>query len=561
VAALLAVPTAARSTGKPRWAAALVTSRHAAGLAALRDGQAGAALELLDDAAGDADGEVAAALRCDAALAAVATGDRDRAAARLKAIAKLRCPFPAPADTQAVPILTAFVDGLNPRRAGKAVDRLAALAKSATGVSKHWRPALRVVAMSAADQAYRAGKLDQARKHLATARAVEVRAGADELAYDLAALDLADGKLDAARAGFAKVAGRVPEALIGAGIVADREGDSAKALDLWRQAKKAGARLGVLDDWIAAKERIFGGGGDEAHVIAALVAALAGTAAAAPVTSACAPSTPFDGTARLDFANKLAAHLAGADGVGRVYGKASDFAAALAKGDVQLAVVDAEFLATTGAPHTALAVAVRDGDTAAPWQLVARGAAGILELRGKTVLVPITDGRHAAFVDNALLGGELAAGFWKIEPSPDALSAVAAVGLGKADAAVVPSGVALPAGVTRVATLPSVSWPVLIAARTRRPRWWRRARARSQLRRRRRDHRLPHQRRRRLQGAGAADEDGAAPGAADRAQPADHGRRAGDWAHVPRRAAAGRRLLRAAVTIACAGRPRRALPR
>lgn len=87
-----------------------------------------------------------------------------------------------------------------------------------------------------------------------------MRAGADELAYDLAALDLADGKLDAARAGFAKVAARVPEALIGAGIVADREGDSAKALDLWRQAKKAGARLGVLDDWIAAKERIFGGG-------------------------------------------------------------------------------------------------------------------------------------------------------------------------------------------------------------------------------------------------------------------------------------------------------------
>lgn len=206
----------------------------------------------------------------------------------------------------------------------------------------------------------------------------------------------------------------------------------------------------------------------KATMIAAVVLALAGAAAAEPVTvGVYAPSTPFDGTAaRLEFANKLAAHLAGADGVGRVYGKASDFAAALAKGDVQLAVVDAEYLATTGAPHTALAVAVRDGDTAAPWQLVARGApAGILALRGKTVLAPITDGRHAAFVDNALLGGELAAGFWKVEASPDALSAVAAVGLGKADAAVVPVGVALPSGVTRVATLPSVSWPVLIAAK------------------------------------------------------------------------------------------------
>ena len=203
-------------------------------------------------------------------------------------------------------------------------------------------------------------------------------------------------------------------------------------------------------------------------LIAALLLGLVGAAAAAPVTVGLyAPSTPFDGTAaRLEFANKLAAHLAGADGVGRVYGKASDFAAALAKGDVQLAVVDAEFLATTSAAHTALAVAVRDGDTAATWQLVARGgASGILDLRGKTVLAPVTDGRHAAFVDNALLGGELPAGFWTVESSPDALSAVAAVGLGKADAAVVPAGVALPAGVTRVVTLPSVSWPVLIAAK------------------------------------------------------------------------------------------------
>lgn len=199
-----------------------------------------------------------------------------------------------------------------------------------------------------------------------------------------------------------------------------------------------------------------------------LAVALAAPAAADPVTvGVYAPSTPFEGTAaRLEFANKLAVHLAGPDAVGRVYGKASDFGAALTRGEVQLAVVDAEFLATTAAAHTALAVAVRDGDTAAAWQLVARApAASILDLRGKTVVAPVTDGRHGAFVDNALLGGELASGFWKVEASPDALSAVAAVGLGKADAAVVPVGVALPAGVARVAVLPTVSWPVLIAAK------------------------------------------------------------------------------------------------
>lgn len=203
-----------------------------------------------------------------------------------------------------------------------------------------------------------------------------------------------------------------------------------------------------------------------AGLIAAMTVIAAPRAQAQVTVGVFAPSTPFDGTAaRLDFANKLAAHLGGSGAVGRVYGKASDFTAALSKGEIQLAVVDAEFLATTGVAHTALAVAVRDGSTDAAWQLVARSAGTILELRGKTVLTPVTDGRHAAFVDNALLGGELAAGFWKVEASPDALSAVAAVGLGKADAAVVPVGVALPSGVTRVATLPSVSWPVLIAAK------------------------------------------------------------------------------------------------
>jgi ABC-type amino acid transport substrate-binding protein len=207
--------------------------------------------------------------------------------------------------------------------------------------------------------------------------------------------------------------------------------------------------------------------GGLAIAIAGAIASMVITPAAAePVTvGVYVPSMPFEGTAaRLELANKLAAHLAGADGVGRVYGKASDFAAALARGDIQLAVADASFLATTGVAHTDLAVAVRDGDTAVGWQLVARPpVAGVLDLRGKTIVAPVAS--PADFVANAMLGGELPAGFFRVEPSPDVVSAVAAVELGKADAAVVPDGVALPGGVARIATLPTVSWPVLIAAR------------------------------------------------------------------------------------------------
>lgn len=196
------------------------------------------------------------------------------------------------------------------------------------------------------------------------------------------------------------------------------------------------------------------------------IALLAAPAVAEPVTvGVFAPSAPFDGTgARLAYANALAAHLFGADGVGRVYGRAGDFTAALARGEIQFAVADASYLASAGGGVTALAVAVRDGDTAVAWQLVARGGvARVLDLRGKTVVAPVAD--PAAFVDNAMLGGELGPGFFKVEASPDVLSAVAAVELGKADAAVVPTTVALPGAVTRVTTLPTVSWPVLVAAR------------------------------------------------------------------------------------------------
>ena len=192
-----------------------------------------------------------------------------------------------------------------------------------------------------------------------------------------------------------------------------------------------------------------------------------GSAAADPLrVGLFAPSTQFDGTgARLEFATKLAKHIGGDDAVGRVYGKASDFASALRKGDIDLAVVDATYLAASGGSYAVLAVAVRGGDTRGGWDLVARGTVdSVLALKGKTVLVPSVGGREAAFVGEAMLGGELPADFFKVEASPDVLSAIAALGLGKSEAAVVPSGLTLPAGTNRVVSLPAVSWPILIAS-------------------------------------------------------------------------------------------------
>jgi hypothetical protein len=57
---------------------------------------------------------------------------------------------------------------------------------------------------------------------------------------------------------LARFADRIPEALVNMGILADREGDSKAAYDLWSQARGRGARGGRLDEWIDTKKRLFG---------------------------------------------------------------------------------------------------------------------------------------------------------------------------------------------------------------------------------------------------------------------------------------------------------------
>jgi len=260
VAALEKTASAAR-TGPlaARHKAALATARHAAGLAQLKAGNGTKAVELLRAAA--VPGEQTLARKCDLAVAAVAASDLQGALAALKAIQGQTCPFPPPADTQAAPILIAFTEGLNPKRAGKALDRLTALAGKSTGAAAALLgTAIRVVALNAAQDAYRTGQLAAARKYLATAKTANARVGADEVAHNLAVLDLADGKVDAAIAQLERVSQKIPEALVNLGIAYERKGDHVKALDAWRRAKKAGVRFAAVSDWIDSKERIYGEG-------------------------------------------------------------------------------------------------------------------------------------------------------------------------------------------------------------------------------------------------------------------------------------------------------------
>jgi hypothetical protein len=181
-----------------------------------------------------------------------------------------------------------------------------------------------------------------------------------------------------------------------------------------------------------------------------------------------APSAPFSGpVARLDYVTGLAAHIAaelGGEWRGKTFARAADFAAAARRGELDYAVVDAAYAA--GAAHPVLAVAVREGETAAPWELVSARAGGVAELRGATLALPDVGPRSEAFAWDVLFEGELAREhFARLQLAADALSALAAVERGRADAALVPAGLALPSGVRRIARLRAVAWPVLVSLR------------------------------------------------------------------------------------------------
>ncbi|MBX3156250.1 MAG: PhnD/SsuA/transferrin family substrate-binding protein [Deltaproteobacteria bacterium] len=202
--------------------------------------------------------------------------------------------------------------------------------------------------------------------------------------------------------------------------------------------------------------------------VSVLVLAMPATARAETTTVGLfAPSAPFPSTAaRVELATRLGEHVGkalGGTGVGRVYARSGDFAAAVKKGEVTVALVDATYLASSGG-YTIIAASLRGGASAQPWQLVARGASKIGDLRGKRVLVPASGGSESLLALNVFLGGDVPKDFFaKIEVASDTAAAIAAVGMGNADAAFVPSGADLPGGVTAVLALPAIAGPMLVA--------------------------------------------------------------------------------------------------
>jgi len=202
------------------------------------------------------------AVRCNLALAATGAGMRDKASQRLRSLAREHavCPFAAPADKLAIPILQAWNEGRSRARARKALAKLDRLRRKATGPAEPLvLVAYRDVAMRAAAEAYRRDDLKQARAFLAKARRIE--RGSPEVAHNEAVLLLAAGrKPETAIAQLLRVADAVPEAHVSLGIAYERMGERVKALEHFQKAVRSGVRHTGLDEWIAIKQRIWGGG-------------------------------------------------------------------------------------------------------------------------------------------------------------------------------------------------------------------------------------------------------------------------------------------------------------
>lgn len=158
-----------------------------------------------------------------------------------------------------------------------------------------------------------------------------------------------------------------------------------------------------------------------------------------------APLAPLPSAdARFAFVDKLARQLqsAGISAQPKVFARATDLDAAIKKGQVDLAVLDAFYLAERGSSYNVLAVATAGGEPYLRWGLHTHlPGNSILDLNSKRLAwVSPAGTKEATYINNVLLYGELrvAQFFGMGSPAPDISAAVSDVVLRRADCVFAP---------------------------------------------------------------------------------------------------------------------------
>jgi hypothetical protein len=175
-----------------------------------------------------------------------------------------------------------------------------------------------------------------------------------------------------------------------------------------------------------------------------------------------APNAPFaSATARVDYVDRLAAQIQAQTGTttqGQAFAYAADLEAAIAGHKVDLAILDPQYEAEHVDQYPVLAAAVIGGGTNEPWGLLSSAQAkGLDELQGKRLAMVSVGHDDTAFLENALLSGEVSlAKYFAAGPVEvnDVASAVQAVSLKRADVVLAP--VSMKGSLTVVFQVPGI---------------------------------------------------------------------------------------------------------
>jgi ABC-type amino acid transport substrate-binding protein len=165
---------------------------------------------------------------------------------------------------------------------------------------------------------------------------------------------------------------------------------------------------------------------------------------------------------RVALVDRLAGHLSKALGVDTkslAFAKAGDLDRALRAGRVELVLADALFFAERAKRLKVIAAVTRSSRAEESWVLVSSAAREIDALRGRRIALPPAGRNQLRFARGYLLEGELPPKTFRWVHVPDALSALTAMKLDRADAAFVPKALAGSAQVvvtTRRVPLPRI---------------------------------------------------------------------------------------------------------
>src|SRR4030095_8506690 len=99
--------------------------------------------------------------------------------------------------------------------------------------------------------------------------------------------------------------------------------------------------------------------------------------------------------------------VAGVPAQGKAFAHAADLEAAIKAKQVDFAVIDGVYLAERGVPWQVLAAATSGGEIAPKWALFSSTVSSVPELQGKKLAIATAGPRDTAFIENALLDGEL----------------------------------------------------------------------------------------------------------------------------------------------------------